>query len=164
MTPRGIIAAILVCLTFVASGCNSTTGSQRTTGEATTTTPNEIRHDLEPLTKRFPVIGNPVSATWMSGTLGTQSDSRATVPGPSVYWIEAIIELEPATTDTLRSKYALTATGETPHLNDNLRTEVPAGTFLTSPALDTALSNNDWRSTAYLHSSSNTLVMRSVDD
>lgn len=86
------------------------------------------------------------------------------MPGPSVYRIEAIIKLEPTTADTLRSKYAPTATGETPHLNDNLRTEVPAGTFLTSRALDTALSNNDWRSTAYLHSSSNTLVMRSVDD
>lgn len=127
-------------------------------------TPDQVRYDLAPLIKRFPVIGNPVSATWMSGTLGAQSDSRATVPGPSVYWIEVIIELEPATTDTLRSKYAPTATGETPHLNDNLRTEVPAGTFLTSPALDTALSNNDWRSMAYLHSGSNTLMMRSVGD
>lgn len=100
----------------------------------------------------------------MSGTLGAQSDSRVTLPGPSVYWIEAIIELEPATTDTLRLKYAPTATGETPNLNGGLGAEVPAGTFLTSPAMDTALSNNDWRSTAYLHSSSNTLVMRSVDD
>lgn len=125
---------------------------------------NPIRHDLEPLTKRFPAIGEPISATWMSGTLGTQSDSRATVPGPSVYWIEAIIKLEPTTADTLRLKYAPKALGEGPSLNQSLQPDVPAGPFLTSRALDTALSNNDWRSTAYLHSSSNTLVMRSVDD
>lgn len=158
------IVAIAVCLTFVVPGCNPTSSPRKTAGEATATASNQTRHDLEPLTKRFPAIGNPTAATWMSGTIGAQSDSRVTVPGPSVYWIEAIIELEPATADTLRSKYAPTAAGKTPNLNDGLRAEVPAGTFLTSPAMDSALSNNDWRSTAYLHSSSNTLVMRSVDN
>lgn len=161
---RLLILTTVLFLTLVVSACNP--GSPQSTDYAPTgdTTPNQIRHDLEPLISRFPAIGEPISAAWISGTVGVQSDRRATVPGPSVYWIEAIIELEPTTADTLRPKYAPTATGETPHLNDNLRTEVPAGTFLSSPALDTALSNNDWRSTAYLHSGSNTLVMRSVDD
>ncbi|QRY52217.1 hypothetical protein [Mycolicibacterium septicum] len=161
-TPIRAISAAAVAVSVWLGGCGDGEVSRHATTENATS--KVTRHDLEPLTKRFPEIGTPISATWMSGTVGTQSDSRATVPGPSVYWIEAIIELEPTTADTLRSKYAPTATGVTPNLNDNLRTEIPAGTFLTSPALDTALSNNDWRSTAYLHSSSNTLVMRSVDD
>lgn len=100
----------------------------------------------------------------MSGTIGGQSDSRVAAPGPSVYWIEAIIELQPATADALRQKYAPTATDKVPNLNADLQPDAPTGSFLTSTALDTALSNNDWRSAAYLHSGSNTLVMRSVDD
>ncbi|MGV0804657.1 hypothetical protein [Mycolicibacterium setense] len=125
---------------------------------------DQTRNDLEPLTKRFPAIGKPISATWMSGTLGAQTDNRATAPGPSVYWIEAIIELEPTTADAIREKYAPTAAGKAPTLNKSLRPDVPSGPFLTSSAMDTTLSNNDWRSTAYLHNGSNTLVMRSVDD
>ncbi|WP_082931602.1 hypothetical protein [Mycolicibacterium setense] len=125
---------------------------------------DQTRHDLEPLTKRFPAIGTPMSATWMSGTLGTQSDNRATAPGPSVYWIEAIIELEPTTADAIREKYAPTAAGKVPTLSKALQPDIPTGPFLASSALNSALSNNDWRSIAYLHSGSNTLVMRSVDD
>lgn len=157
-------AAVLICLACVVSACNPTAGSLQPPGQSVSTTFDQIRHNLEPLTKRFPAIGNPNSATWMSGTLGAQSDSRASVPGPSVYWIEAIINLEPTTADSLRSKYTPTATDAVPNLNEVLRPDVPAGPFLTSRALNTALSNNDWRSTAYLNSGSNTLVMRSVDD
>ena len=159
MTPLRVVAAILVCLTFVVSACNPTGNAP--SGD---TTSDQIRHDLVPLTKRFPAIGHPISATWMGGALGVQSDSRATVPGPSIYWIEAIIELEPATADALRANYVPTPTGEVPKLKEALQKDVPAGPFLTSVAMDKALSNNDWRSTTYLDSRSNTLVMRSVDD
>ncbi|MGA5534048.1 hypothetical protein [Mycolicibacterium nivoides] len=158
---RAIGSAVVLAASVFVGACHS---RDEIAPMETSMHDNPIRHAPEPLTKRFPEIGKPISATWMSGTLGAQSDSRVTVPGPSVYWIEAIIELEPATTDTLRSKYAPTASGETPNLNGNLRTEVPAGTYLTSTALDTALSNDDWRSIAYLHSGSHTLVLRSVDD
>lgn len=163
---RLLILNLLLFLTLVVSACSPSSGSPQSTDNAPTgdTTPNQIRHDLAPLTNRFPAIGKPISAAWMSGTVGVQSDSRVTVPGPSVYWIEAIIKLEPTTADTLRLKYAPAATGQGPSLNKSLQPDVPAGTFLTSPAIDSALSNNDWRSTAYLHSGSNTLVMRSVDD
>ncbi|MGV0913435.1 hypothetical protein ABQF31_03515 [Mycobacterium syngnathidarum] len=156
-------AVIFICVAFLVSACNPASDFRQTRDHSATPTSDQVRHDLEPLTKRFPEIGNPISADWMGGTLGAQSDSRAAVPGPSVYWIEAIIELEPATADGLRSKYAPAATSEQPNLK-NLQTGLPAGPYLTSSALDTALSNKDWRSTAYLDGASNTLVMRSVDD
>ncbi|MGV0815419.1 hypothetical protein ABQF34_26000 [Mycolicibacterium boenickei] len=160
---RVIGAAVLFAVSISPAGCGGGDEITSTTTE-TAVQADQIRHDLEPLTKRFPEIGHPVSAAWMSGTVGAPSDSRVTAPGPSIYWIDAIIELEPATADALRSKYAPSPTGEVPNLNESLQPEVPAGPFLTSKALDTALSNNDWRSAAYLHSGSNTLVMRSVDD
>ncbi|OMB96460.1 hypothetical protein A5733_11880 [Mycobacterium sp. NS-7484] len=160
---RRAAVAILVCLAFVVAACNPSRDDAQPSG-VVTAPPTEVRHDLEPLTKRFPAIGNPVDATWMSGTLGAQSDNRATAPGPSVYWIEAVIKLRPTTADALRQKFAPTSTGEVPDLNEGLRAHVPAGPFLTSIAMDTALSTDDWRSTAYLDSGSDTLVLRSVDD
>lgn len=164
-----LLRAIGVAVVFTAAvslgGCRSDDETPRAGTESTAAAQaDQIRHDLEPLTKRFPAIGHPISVTWMGGTLGGQSDSRATVPGPSDYWIEAIIKLEPATADALRSRYAPMATGAAPKLNENLQNDVPAGPFLTSVAMDKALSNNDWRSSAFLDSGSNTLVMRSVDD
>lgn len=164
MTPFRVLgAALALALSIFIGGCDGSDQTGRSGTDASVQN-NQIRHDLEPLTKRFPEIGKPVSATWMGGALGVQSDSRATVPGPSDYWIEAIIELEPATADALRAKYVPTPTGEVPKLKEALQKDVPAGPFLTSVAMDKALSNNDWRSTTYLDSRSNTLVMRSVDD
>lgn len=164
MTPFRVLgAAFALALSFSIGGCDGSDQTGRPGTDASVQN-NQIRHDLEPLTKRFPEIGKPVSATWMGGALGVQSDSRATVPGPSDYWIEAIIELEPATADALRAKYVPTPTGEVPKLKEVPQKDVPAGPFLTSVAMDKALSNNDWRSTTYLDSRSNTLVMRSVDD
>ncbi len=163
-TQLQLIGTVIV---FAASlslgGCGGGDVPMRTEAE-TTVQANQIRHDLEPLTKRFPEIGHPISATWMGGTVGAQSDNRVTVPGPSTYWIEAIIKLEPTTADALRAKYAPEATAETPNLNEGLRANVPAGTFLISDSLNKALSNKDWRSAAHLHDGSNTLVLRSVDD
>ncbi len=59
-----------------------------------------MRTDLEPLTKRFSALGGPVSATWMSGTMG---DAR--VPGPSTYWLDAIVELAPMRARDLRRDF-----------------------------------------------------------
>lgn len=157
------IALVAFAVSISLAGCSGSDENARATTESAAQ-PKEIRHDLVPLTHRFPAIGDPIQATWMSGTFGEPSDGRATAPGPSVYWIEAIIELQSATADVLRAEYSPTTTAARPDLDENLQPDVPAGPFLTSTALDTALSNNDWHSTAYLHSDSNTLVLKSVDD
>ncbi|MCP3811861.1 hypothetical protein NLX62_05895, partial [Mycobacteriaceae bacterium Msp059] len=104
-TPILAISAIAVTASVSLGGCGGGEASRHATTELALET-SQIRHDLEPLDKRFPAIGNPNAATWISGTVGAQTGSRVTVPGPSVYWIEAIIKLEPTTADTLRSNYA----------------------------------------------------------
>ncbi len=153
-------AAVVLAMSVSPAACRS---AHEATPAATPLQANHIRHDLDPLTKRFPAIGNPTEATWMSGSLGDSSERPARVPGPSVYWIEAIITLQPETADALQTKYAPSPTGE-PQLNENLRSEMPPGPFLTSKAMDKALSNTDWRSTTYFASDSNTLIIKSVDD
>ncbi|MCL2490908.1 MAG: hypothetical protein FWF36_09375, partial [Propionibacteriaceae bacterium] len=51
-------------------------------------TRGQRRTDLEPLTKRFPLLGSPVAAIWYSGQMGDDS-----IPGPTTYWIDAVVTL-----------------------------------------------------------------------
>ena len=62
-----------------------------------------VRHDLEPLTKRFSALATPISATWMSGTLSGDS------PGPSTYWIDGVVTLRPEVAQSLRALGAAAA-------------------------------------------------------
>lgn len=114
----------------------------------------EVRKDLEPLTKRFSVLGSPKTATWMSGTMG-DSD----VPGPSTYWIDAIVTLAPGEARALRSKYAATEAQGAPDVIDGLRGKVPQGRLLASDALDSAFSQDGFSTKAFLDVEANQVVL-----
>ena len=123
-------AAVLMCVSVLATACNSHTPPST---PATKTTHNPIRHDLAPLTTRFPALGDPVSASWVSGDLG---DPRA--PGPSLYWIDAVVEITPGTVDALKAKYHPARAGRQPEVWDTLREHLPSGEYLTGDALNAA--------------------------
>lgn len=89
----------------------------------------QLRTDLEPLTKRFPALDTPEQVRWLSGTYG---DGRA--PGPSTYWIDAVITLSQNKTDELK-------------------------TFHTSAGLDKAFSHDTWVVKAYLVPDDHRLVL-----
>lgn len=82
------------------------------------------RTDLDPLTTRFPDLGDPVSATWQSGTLG---DDR-TAPGPATYWIDAVVTVEPEVADSLRAQPS-SDIGRDMDLVDAVADEVGDGSF-----------------------------------
>ncbi|MBM7776472.1 hypothetical protein JOD54_006676 [Actinokineospora baliensis] len=111
-----------------------------------------LRTDLEPLTKRFPALSSAEAAQWMSGTLG---DDR--VPGPSTYWIDAIVTVP----ESLVAKVSqgTREEAEAPAVVEGLREHLPAGPYLTGPALDDAFSNGGWSATAYLAKGTNTVVL-----
>jgi hypothetical protein len=125
------------------------------------------RHDVDPLVSRFPGIGHPVSATWV---IWGNSD-RLSAPGPTTYWIDAIIELEPRRAEQLRT----TAPNEaTPTVHDALRPNLPPGPFLTGPELEAAIvptaesaaddEDFGWRVvTGYLERTGNRLVLNGLD-
>ena len=143
-----------------ATGSSGTTGGTDgsdgtdATGQRKTGT-GEVRHDLDPLTKRFSALGTPVSATWMSGTL----DSSA--PGPSTYWIDAVVQLSPETAATLRDASA-TATAETPQVEGGVRAAMPSGQLLRSSDLDALFAQGTFRAKAYLSAGSDTVVLVSL--
>ncbi|MCC8248673.1 hypothetical protein [Saccharothrix luteola] len=114
----------------------------------------QLRTDLDPLLSRFPVLGAPTGARWMSGTFG-----RADVPGPSTYWIDAVVALDPAAAEQLMTAHAPTAEGGTPDVVEGMRAELPDGPFLTGDALDAAFDHERWHVSAYLDADSGELVL-----
>jgi hypothetical protein len=119
--------------------------------------PNPVRNDLEPLTKRFPALGTPVAALWVSGEMG---DSR--VPGPSTYWLDSVIELTPDTAATLVDKYQPAPTTEQPDVWKTLTNALPGSSYLTSDALDGAFSSARLNARAYLAVGSPVVVITAM--
>jgi hypothetical protein len=132
---RNMSAAVVACLTFVVSACNPAPPAS-SNAPAAKTTSNPVRHELEPLTKRFPALGSPVSASWVSGDMG---DPR--VPGSSRYWIDAIVEVSPATADGLKATHRPLPTADRPDVWETLRDVLPQGGFLASDQLDAAFTS-----------------------
>lgn len=135
-----------------ADGRNDDVGQNSRTGEKNGS--GAVRSDLRPLTKRFDLLGSPRHATWMSGTLG-QSD----VPGPSSYWIDAIVTLSPADAAALRRRYAAAETDQRPEVIGDLQPELPEGSLLASDRLDGAFSVGGFATRAFIAVSSNEIVL-----
>ncbi|MEV0357714.1 hypothetical protein AB0H71_16810 [Nocardia sp. NPDC050697] len=133
------------------------------TGCAERTTPGQslpVRHEPEPLTQRFPGLGEPVTTEWVSWD---NNSERGAAPGPSTVWIEAVVELRPERAGELRALSMLT--GEDPDLRDPLRPLLPDGPFRTGRALDRALTGetaSEWWPRAYLEETGNRLVLLAV--
>ncbi|WP_433671671.1 hypothetical protein ACQP06_08260 [Nocardia sp. CA-136227] len=124
-----------------------------------------LRHDLEPLTSRWPAIAQPVSATWAAGVQGMEiTPSRIDVPGPSDYWLQAIITLDPAVAEALRTRTvgnepAPVASDSGPRLRAELVPSLPGGEFRTSRELDAEFATPEFKPRAYLQVSGNVLVL-----
>lgn len=138
---------LLLVLILVVSGCDPGPHVSREVPDtpAAKTTTNPVRHELEPLTKRFPALGSPVSASWVSGDMG---DSR--VPGPSLYWIDAIVEVTPATANGLKTTYLPVPTSNVPDIWESLRGNLPQGGYLASDQLEQAFRSTKINAHAYL--------------
>lgn len=115
----------------------------------------EVRHDLEPLTKRFSALGTPLSATWMSGTLTSDT------PGPSTYWIDAVMTLDPEVAQGLREVASAAAT-DAPGVPRPVKTAIPAGNLLRGPALDAKFAQGQFRAQVYLVEGSDTVVIAAL--
>jgi hypothetical protein len=125
-----------------------------TSAEATKSGSGELRADLEPLLKRFPVLDGIEQAHWMSGVYGDPDN-----PGPSTYWIDAVVTLPPAKATQLRASYAPARTSAAPDVVEGLRDRLPPGPFLASAALDRAFTHERWLASVFLDEQTNQLVL-----
>ena len=126
-------------------------------GVVTPPPPTELRRDTGPLTSRFPMIGEPSTARWVVWNSAGGGDER--MPGPTVYWINAVVTLRSATADELVGRYAPTEQGASPEVAELLRPELPPGPYLSGDELNKAFTTAEWLSRAYLHRPSNRLVL-----
>jgi hypothetical protein len=126
--------------------------------------PEVLRHDLGPLVWRFPGLGSPAEAIWTSW-----NNSSGRSPGPTTYWIDAIVDLEPQRAEELR---ATASNSGVPSVHDALRPHLPPGPFLAGPDLNAALSGDpeqhpgapgpQWTATGYLEATGNRLILNAI--
>lgn len=125
------------------AGCTKAPGST-TQGGVEKAGDGKLRHDLEPLVKRLPVLADATAASWASGTLGNDR-----VPGPSLYWIDAVVELDD---DTAAEARALA--GDDADLPSDLhpvvQPEAPESDYVSFDELSDFFSDGAWRSRAWL--------------
>jgi hypothetical protein len=111
-----------------------------------------VRSDLDPLVTRFDQLQGITSAHWASGRFG---DNR--VPGPSLYWIDAIISLPDDLDSTLREEYSCII--DSSPVVDPLLSDYISGEYCTSVELDRYFSHGKFRSQVYLSRVRSELVL-----
>ncbi|WP_410871255.1 hypothetical protein [Nocardia sp. A7] len=152
--PKGIAALLAVPLaTLAVFGCSTTSSDSQ---ERTRSVSDELRHDPQTLQKYFPIIGTPVAVSWVG-----RNNASGRAPGPTTYWVDAVVELHPDTAAALRTRYVPGEPAQPPALPDVVQALVPAGTYTTGPDFDTALGGGtEWNGTAtgYLHTDRPILV------
>lgn len=161
---RSAVVLSLTLVTFALSACFPSSHDRQqmetnVNAPAAKTTSNPVRHELEPLTKRFPALGTPVTASWVSGDMG---DPR--VPGPSLYWIDSIVELSPTVADDLKVRYRAVPTTNQPDVWETLRADLPQGGLLGSEQLNAAFTSTRIKSKAYLAENSPVIVITAVGE
>lgn len=163
-TALAVVACGAVLGACARTPADSTPASRSTrtdqAGAATKQLSGGLRTDLEPLTRRFPALGVPVRAAWASGTMGSDQ-----VPGPSTYWIDAVVTLAPDTATILRA-YAVSSpvVSSSPAVVDLVRPQLPSGSLRTSAELSRAVSVQGWAVTAYLADGTDVLVLTGTGD
>ena len=167
LAPRATLVATAVVVAGLLAGCATSPSPDRTTAasgaasdSATRSGTGEIRHELGPLTDRFPQLATALSATWMSGTMG---DER--VPGPSTYWIDAVVVLDEAGYAELRAlapgEAGSSEEAELPDLDAGLDDALPPGPFVRSSALDDAFSQDGRVTQVFLDDATSSVVLTS---
>lgn len=113
-----------------------------------------VRTDREPIEKRFPGLGAFSSVHWLGGTVG---DDR--VPGPSLYFVEAVVQLAATDLTRLTANPDL-ATAADPKPPAPLLPFVPeAGGWSRSEQLEAGFAPPGWQAEILLHRDTGTAVI-----
>lgn len=159
----GTLAALLLLLTAACTHDQPTsddqTGATVDTGTriADKQGDGEVRTDLAPLTRRFDALGEPVSAVWQSGTM-----SGGDAPGPSTYWIDAVVTLTEGQARTLNERYDPHRTQDVPNVTDAISAHLPGGPLLTGKSLNQAFRTSRFAAQAYLDLAAHQVVLVAV--
>jgi hypothetical protein len=153
-----VVSVVVVLFVSITASCSAPTHNdaedQLGSPAAQKSGSGELRTDAEPVTTRFSALDAPRQVRWMSGTYGSPR-----TPGPSTYWIDAVVTLDAATAEELVSTYSPTPTSDVPDVVNGMREHLPPGPFHVSATLDDAFDEGRWWASAYLDPQAATLVL-----
>lgn len=119
-----------------------------------------VRTDLPPLLARFPALGGARSASWVGWA---SAGGRSSVPGPSTYWIHAVVDVGTDRVAALAdTHHAMPVAG--PRIAAALAAAMPAGDLLGGTGLDAAFTSGQWHTSAFLSPGTGEVVLISRDD
>ncbi|QYN41035.1 hypothetical protein K1T35_47695 (plasmid) [Pseudonocardia sp. DSM 110487] len=110
-----------------------------------------MRTDRTPIAERFPRLGSFVEVRWVGGRAG---DER--VPGPSTYFIEAVVTLSPDDVARLASSFELTPAASPPRSPASLTSFLEGrgleerGRWWTSTELEAGFGPSGWVSDVFI--------------
>lgn len=134
--------ALVLALTIAGCQSDDTTGSDMTSAIETA----EVRTDRQPIADRFPRLGSFVDTHWAGGRLGDDS-----APGPSSYFIEAVVTLSPDDVARLTSEYEFAPAPTAPRPPASLVPFVAGSSpWSTSPELESGFGPSDWVSRVFV--------------
>ncbi len=161
-TPRGrrlvVTAAIGVAVASGLAGCVGASSSSPA-APATKRIDGGLKTDAAPVLKRLTGLVQPQGIRWASGTFG---DPRN--PGPSTYWIDALVTLAPA--DAARWQALATDSVVLPaDVAAPVTAILPAGAWRGSAELDAALKPvAGWSAHGYLAEGGGTLLVTAMGE
>lgn len=135
---------VAMALALAAVGCQSTgtTGFDMSSAIETA----KVRTDRKPIADRFPQLGSFVDAHWVGGRLGEDQ-----APGPSTYFIEAVVTLSPDDAAQLASRYDFTRASAAPQPPASLAPLIKHdGPWVTSAELQADFGPSDWVSNVFV--------------
>ena len=144
MTRRQALAAAVtgLCLAGLVAGCAGKSDQDKQRDRIEEAQP---RTDVEPITKRWPQLGGIQQAHWVGGTLTSDGS-----PGPSSYFIEAVVILAPADLARLTSQHHFSPAPTRPDPPASLRPHLREGNWLSDAEVDQAFSPPNWVSHIYV--------------
>ncbi|MFI5929579.1 hypothetical protein ACIA3K_26895 [Micromonospora sp. NPDC051543] len=157
----GLVATTLV---VALAGCSDNARNDDPPDRTASVSPTPVQTDREPITKRFPRLGDFVEAHWKAATAG--GESRVTVPGPTDTQIEALVVLRPDTIATILKGYEWQPAppGWEASLSAELRPFLPTGgTWQVSEKYAEEVQTAQYNGTVYLDAGSGTVFLRVID-
>jgi hypothetical protein len=114
-----------------------------------------VRHDTEALTEIFPALGSPVSAAWIIW------DNTAEAANLQLEWIDAVVQVTPATMNSLVKQHESELSRQRPAVQKVLEADVPPGPFRTGVELNMVFGAERRSTRVFLDPPRDTVVLQS---
>lgn len=146
--------AVPLVLPLLLTACQQ----QQQEPEVTAPPPPAVRHDTEALAATFPALGAPVSASWIAwDNTGTRTESSTL----QLEWIDAVVQVTPATMNSLVTQYESEDSGHRPAVQKVLESALPPGPFRTGVELNMVFGAERRSTRVFLDPPRDTVVLQS---